>query len=89
MLLSLVLLGTALTLASIAPAWAGGPTQDIYGGALGREISASNDPGSSASTSSNGAVPFTGLDVGIVILAGAFLVGTGFAIRRASRAPRG
>ena len=30
-------------------------------------------------------LPFTGLDVGIVVLAGGFLVGTGLVIRRASR----
>ncbi|MBV9212114.1 MAG: hypothetical protein JOZ25_00520 [Actinobacteria bacterium] len=55
------------------------PTDDIYGGTLGNVQSTTqrHDP--------NRGLPFTGLDVGIVVLAGAFLVGTGLAVRRASR----
>jgi hypothetical protein len=38
-----------------------------------------------ATTSSSGTLPFTGLQIALVALAGVVLVGSGFALRRASR----
>jgi hypothetical protein len=40
-----------------------------------------------ATTSSKKALPFTGLQVGLVLLAGAALLGTGLGVRRLVRAP--
>jgi hypothetical protein len=56
------------------------PTDDIYGGVAGRIQST----GSSGDPNDQG-LPFTGLSVGIVVVAGACLIGTGLIVRRASR----
>jgi hypothetical protein len=39
-------------------------------------------------TTSNGTLPFTGIDVGLLAVVGTGLLGTGFAVRRLSRQPR-
>jgi hypothetical protein len=76
-----VLATAAVLLAFVAlPAIASAePTDDVYGGTLGQVESSTQ-----AKPNDNG-LPFTGLDVGIVVLGGAFLIGTGLVIRRASR----
>jgi len=86
----LVLGGTALAQDS--------PTQDAYGGVLGNEVENSGDTtanvqevgGDSTSpggTSPGGTLPFTGLQVGLVVLVGIGLVSLGFAMRRGTRRP--
>jgi hypothetical protein len=47
-----------------------------------------NGPGSVQSVSNEGdSLPFTGMDVGILLVLGAAAVGTGFAVRRVVRKP--
>ena len=67
---SLVVVVVSLLLVLPAAANAATPTDDIY------------DPTDKQQQESSG-LPFTGLDVGIVVLAGAFVLGTGLAVRRA------
>jgi hypothetical protein len=45
------------------------------------------DGGAAPEASSGGELPFTGLDVGLIAIAGASLVLLGFAMRRLTRAP--
>jgi hypothetical protein len=59
------------------------PTDDMYGPL---DIRAS---GSTGSVQGGDKLPFSGLDVGIVALAGAAVLGTGLVIRRASRPDAG
>jgi hypothetical protein len=73
----LAILAAAL-LALPAGAVAQTPTDDVYSHAESRQQTAPADAKSAG-------LAFTGLDVGFVVLAGAFLVGTGLLIRRASR----
>jgi hypothetical protein len=70
------------------------PTTDAYGGVLGDEVS--NDSGSggggaeavaNTSGADNGALPFTGSETALIVLAGIGLVALGFAMRRGVRRP--
>jgi hypothetical protein len=56
------------------------PGDDTYSDVLTRQVA--SDPGTSAS---QGSVPFTGLEVGLIVLVATALLGAGFAIRYASR----
>lgn len=83
----LVSLVSALALSSTAYAQSTGG--DAYGGVLGQQASGGNgdvsrgaDPGSGGNS---GSLPFTGLEVGVVLVAGLALLGTGVAVRRVSR----
>ena len=76
----------------------GSPTTDTYGGVLGNEVDnsgssegsagngnvVSNEAGASAGA---GSLPFTGFELGMVVLAGIGLVALGFAMRRTTRRP--
>ena len=42
---------------------------------------------SAPATSSNAELPFTGLDLGLLCVAGVFLVGVGYSLRRVARKP--
>ena len=77
-------------------------TEDAYGGVLGEEVSNQDDSGSPAAAedAENGAapvavqnstdsLPFTGLELGLVALAGLGLVALGFAMRRGTRGSPG
>ena len=82
----LVLGGTALAQDS--------PTQDAYGGVLGNEVENSADTqanvqqvGGESGGGGGGSLPFTGFEVGIIVLAGIGLVALGFAMRRGTRRP--
>jgi hypothetical protein len=77
---------TAALLALPASAMAQTPTDDLYSHADTRD-SVSSSVSSSATTTDPGSsgLAFTGLDVGLVVLAGAAILGTGLAIRRATR----
>jgi hypothetical protein len=72
--LLLVVAIALVVLALPAAASAQTPAQDVY------------DPKDlKVQGSDAGGVPFTGLDIAVVVLAGAALLGTGVAIRRAAR----
>jgi hypothetical protein len=77
------------------------PTEDAYGGVLGEEVSNQDDSGSPAAAQdeetstpatpvaaqqgSTDSLPFTGLELGLVALAGFGLVALGVAMRRGTR----
>jgi hypothetical protein len=73
------------------------PTTDTYGGVLGNEVENNGSSTGAPTTVSNevgaadqgggGSLPFTGLQVGLVALAGIGLVALGFAMRRGTRRP--
>jgi hypothetical protein len=77
---ALLAIAIAALLALPAAAMAETATDDLYKHADTREqVSASStEPGS-------GGLAFTGLDVGLVVLAGVVVLGSGLAIRRAVR----
>lgn len=81
----LALGGTALAQTS--------PTDDAYGGVLGNEVSSNDSGGGGTAPVTNtagaddGSLPFTGLEVAFVVLAGLGLVTLGFALRRGVRRP--
>jgi hypothetical protein len=60
------------------PAYAQTSTQDGYSGLAGQQQGGGGGGG-------GGSLPFTGLELGLMALTGAGLVGVGFAVRRASR----
>lgn len=75
------------------------PADDTYGGLAAEQQASSttgnpgdgddsSTPGSPVNTSaddSNGSLPFTGFQLGIALVAGAALLGTGFVVRRSVR----
>ncbi len=93
----LVLLAMVFTLAFVGTAMGqDNPTEDAYGGVLGDEVSSNDDSGSPAATEDQessapvaaqdtGSLPFTGLELGLVALAGFGLVALGLAMRRSTR----
>jgi hypothetical protein len=92
----LLILAMAFTLSLAGTALAqDNPTQDAYGGVLGEEVSNQADTSSPAEESttvatqeSTGSLPFTGLELGLVALAGLGLVALGVAMRRTTRSDR-
>jgi len=89
----LVLLAMIFTLALAGTAFAqDNATQDAYGGVLGEEVSNSDDSGGTAPEvvaqgvdNGGSELPFTGLELGLVALAGFGLVGLGLVMRRTTR----
>src|SRR5882724_8615697 len=88
--MSIVALVLAGTLALSAPAFAQtSPTQAAYGGVIAEVVTPSK-PAPKVPTQSavaqpapqQGALPFTGLQATLVLLAGAALLGTGLVLRR-------
>jgi len=87
MLFTLSLVGTALAQDN--------PTEDAYGGVLGEEVSNQDDsaagaadestPAPVAAQDSTDSLPFTGLELGLVALAGFGLVALGMVMRRTTR----
>ena len=75
-----LLVCVAFVLALAMPAYAQTPTQDAYAGLAGVE---QDDGGNDAAT--DGSLPFTGLELAVVALVGVGLLGTGFAVRRATQ----
>ncbi len=79
--------------ASAVPAFAASATQDAYGddGVLNDNETGTNDDtqpdtqDASPSTTSNGSLPFTGLEAGLIAAAGIGLAGTGIVLRRSTR----
>jgi hypothetical protein len=78
----LISLVVAALLALPAAALAATPTDDLYANADSRE---STTPSATTTDPGKSGLAFTGLDVGLVALAGATILGTGLAIRRATR----
>jgi hypothetical protein len=68
-------------LALAVPAYAQTSTEDGYSGLAGQQQGGSGGGGGGG----GGSLPFTGLELGLMALTGAGLVGVGFAVRRASR----
>jgi hypothetical protein len=88
----LVVLMAAFVLAITGTAMAqDSPTADAYGGVLGNEVSNSDDGAGvdntapATQTVNSDELPFTGLEVGLVVLAGFGLVMLGVAMRRTTR----
>jgi len=79
----------SLVLSSVAStAFAQSPTEDAYGSVDAVQQVAAGGTGGGGSDSGGGeggTLPFTGLEVGLIALIGAGLVGTGIAVRRMSR----
>jgi hypothetical protein len=79
-----IILGTALILAIVfaAPAFANGncPTVRVYqpNGTYVQKVV-------SGGCSHGGTLPFTGLDLGLLVAAGLVLAGVGFSLRRVTR----
>lgn len=74
------------------------PTQDAYGGVIAEVVTPSKpttpkppaqqqavQQSAPAAAQPSGALPFTGMQATLVLLAGAALLGGGFALRRATR----
>jgi hypothetical protein len=74
----------AALLALPAYAVAETPTDDLYSHADTRDSASLSSSATTRDPGSSG-LAFTGLDVGLVVLAGAVILGTGLAIRRATR----
>jgi hypothetical protein len=74
----------AALLALPAAALARTPTDDLYSQADVRDSTSLSSTSTTTDPGSHG-LAFTGLDVGLVALAGVAILGTGLAIRRATR----
>jgi hypothetical protein len=81
----IVCLVTALAFATAASAQT--PSQNAYGGVQG-QVSGGSPPSNTTVTAGDGSLPFTGLQVGLVLVGGLTLLGAGLAVRRASAGPR-
>ena len=79
-----------------APALALTPTNDVYSGFRAHRITVTQDnptstitrqsaSSSPSSVTSSSTLPFTGFEVGVLVLAGLVVIGTGLLLRRASR----
>ncbi len=95
---SLAILAMVFTLALAGPALAqDNPTEDAYGGVLGEEVANNDDTGGNntpppatvqveqAADDNVGSLPFTGLELGLVVLAGIGLVSLGLVMRHQTR----
>lgn len=86
--LVVVLCGILLGVA--APAMAQGPTQGAYSGSASNQLSQVQGVQSTGATNgsptaaTSSTLPFTGLDVGLVVVAAIALAGTGLVLRRQS-----
>jgi hypothetical protein len=75
-----------LALAFATSAWAQSPSTNAYAGVGADQISQATEPTAQLQSTNDGSsLPFTGLDLGAIVLAGAMLGGTGFALRRWSK----
>lgn len=96
----LVLLALCLTFGVVGTALAqDNPTEDAYGGVLGEEVASQDDSSGqpsqaddddsvapAAATQQTGdTLPFTGLEIGLIVLAGLGLVVLGVTLRRGTR----
>ncbi len=78
---ALIVMSVAL-LVSAGAAWAGnGPSSTVYDDPAVKIVKAATVKPAQAS----GTLPFTGMDLSIAVIGGVALLGTGVALRRASR----
>lgn len=85
----------AVVLASVMLAFSGlavaqTPSDDAYSGLAAEQQAAAgggddDDTAGTVAAAEEGSLPFTGFEVGIALLAGTALIGTGLLVRRASR----
>ena len=80
----LAVIATLVAFCAVPAAAFASPTDDIYGGVAGR-VESNQSGSSTVDPNDKGGLPFTGLSVGIVVVAAACLIGTGLVVRRASR----
>jgi hypothetical protein len=91
-----------LSLAFAGSAFGASATEDAYSGTAGVQEFDQSESGTAATeeetsvaatsesdSSSGGSLPFTGLDVGLIALAGVALVGMGLLVRRSTRRDEG
>jgi hypothetical protein len=81
---------SALALAGVAPAAQGAtPSEQGYdeSGVLAGVDQGGSGPNSVSTSGGGGSLPFTGLDLGILLALGGTAVGAGYAMRRAARNP--
>ena len=91
--LALLMAVVAIALAVAAPAYAQNAVSDAYagkGGGIVGTVDSGDGPTASTPqqvqvTSSEGSLPFTGLDIGLLALGGVALVGVGVGLRRYAR----
>jgi hypothetical protein len=75
------LLVCAVAIMALAAGPAFAQTEDAYNGLAGAQQGGGGDE---AAADTGGSLPFTGLELGLVAIAGAGLLGVGYAVRRAS-----
>jgi hypothetical protein len=75
------LLVCAVAILALAAGPAFAQTEDAYNGLAGAQQGGGGD---AAAADTGGSLPFTGLELGLVAIAGAGLLGVGYAVRRAS-----
>lgn len=79
------MIAVAAFVMSAGAAWAdNGPSEDVYGN-QGVKIVDATKASSAQPKQTSGTLPFTGADLSIALVGGFVLLGTGFALRRASR----
>ena len=76
------LLVCAVAILALAAGPAFAQTEDAYNGLAGAQQGGGG--GEAAATDTGGSLPFTGLELALVAIAGAGLLGVGYAVRRAS-----
>jgi hypothetical protein len=75
------LLVCAVAILALAAGPAFAQTEDAYNGLAGAQQGGGGDE---AAADTGSSLPFTGLELGLVAIAGAGLLGVGYAVRRAS-----
>jgi hypothetical protein len=75
------LLALAVAIMALAAGPAFAQTTDAYNGLAGAQQGGGGDE---AAADTGGSLPFTGLELALVAIAGAGLLGVGFVVRRAS-----
>ena len=78
--LMLIAPGMALASSSSCQAYSNKSCESV-----GANTSGGNGPGSTTATTSAGTLPFTGLDVVLLVVGGGALLSAGFVVRRLSR----
>ena len=81
--LSTCLFALLATLVLAVPAVAQTPTDDMYKGFDPHTVT--HDPSSSITSASSSSLPFSGLELTLLIAAGLIVLATGLLLRRASR----
>jgi hypothetical protein len=76
------LLVCAVAILALAAGPAFAQTEDAYNGLAGAQQGGGGSE--AAATDTGGSLPFTGLELALVAIAGAGLLGVGYAVRRAS-----